>query len=88
MVEKNIESFNSFIIYIKYFNANITQKQYRFEIIKTMIKNYNMKVRRIDNKFSIFQNPVKELKFGICKNCSFTKVIKLSNHQQVNICVM
>ena len=61
MVEKNIENFNSFIIYKKYFNANITQKQNRFEIIKTIIKNYNMKVRRIDNKFSTFHYKVKQL---------------------------
>ena len=35
---------NSFIIYKKYLNANITQKQYRNEIIKTIIKKYNMKI--------------------------------------------
>ena len=64
---------NSFIIYKKYLNANITQKQYRIEIIKTIIKKYNMKIGRIDNKFNTFHFPVKKLKCGICKNGSFTK---------------
>ena len=45
---------NLFIIYKKYLNANITQKQYRIEIIKTIIKKYNMKIGRIDNKFNTF----------------------------------
>ena len=39
---------NSFIIYKKYLNANITQKQYRIEIIKTIIKKYNIKIGRIE----------------------------------------
>ena len=64
---------NSFIIYKKYLNANITQKQYRIKIIKTIIKKYNMKIGRIDNKFNSFHYPVKQLKCGTYKNCSFTK---------------
>ena len=32
-----------------------------------------MKIGRIDNKFNTFQYPVKQLKCGTCKNCSFTK---------------
>ena len=64
---------NSFIIYKKYLNANITQKQYKIEIIKTIIKKYNIKIGRIDNKFNTFHYPVKQLKCGTCKNCSFTE---------------
>ena len=64
---------NSFIIYKKYLNANITQKQYRIEIIKTIIKKYNIKIGRINDKFNTFHYPVKQLKCGTCKNCSFTK---------------
>ena len=64
---------NSFIIYKKYLNVNITQKQYRIKIIKTIIKKYNMKIGRIDNKFNTFNYSVKQLKCGTCKNCSFTK---------------
>ena len=64
---------NSFIIYKKYLNANFSQKQYKIEIIKTIIKKYNMKIGRIDNKFNIFHYLVKQLKCGTCKNCSFTK---------------
>ena len=64
---------NLFIKYKKYLNANITLKQYRIEIIKIIIKKYNMKIGRIDNKFNVFHYPVKQLKCGTCKNCSFTK---------------
>ena len=32
-----------------------------------------MKIGRIDNKFNTFHYPVKQLKCGTCKNCSFTK---------------
>ena len=55
---------NSFIICKIFAKSNITQKQYRLELVK--------------NKYSYntIHYPVKQIKDGTCKNCSFTKDYK------------
>ena len=64
---------NSFIIFKKINNTSITQKNYRLEIVREIIKKYNKTIGNIKQNPKEIYYPVKHDKQLTCIKCSFRK---------------
>ena len=53
----------------------MNQKNYRIEIAKYDINKYNINIKNI-SKDDLMHYPIKNMRQGTCKNCSFTKHYK------------
>ena len=72
----DISIVNSFIIYKKSeLNKGMTQKQFRLEIVRSIIKKYDISIINKKNiSYEAMHYPIRSTNRKTCKNCSKTKL--------------